>query len=145
MSSWQNIGNNNYTNPQSGKFNYIKANEITTDILNVNNDVIINDDLIVDGDISCNKDILLNDGRNLYIGRYRVGNSLPGLRLHYNTNANYASVLDFSGNYFAIRKNIDGGDTTKFYVDASNGYTDVSFGIGTSTPQAKLDVLAGIL
>jgi hypothetical protein len=143
MSSWQNIGNNNYTNPQSGRFNYLKANEINADVIRME-DLIINDDLIVNGDISCNQDILLNDGRNLYIGGYRVNNavsnSLPGLRLHYNSTYNYASVLDFSGTYFAIRKNLDGSDVEKFYVDADNGYTDVSFGVGTTTPAYKLDV-----
>ena len=142
MSSWQNISNNNYTNPQSGRFNYVKANEITTDTINVN-DLVINDNLIVNGDISCNDDVLLNDGHNVFIGRYRFGNSLPGLRLHYNSNANYASVLDFSGTYFAVRKNLNGSDVEKFYVDANKGFTDVSFGIGTTNPEAKLDVSGG--
>lgn len=56
MRNWQTISNNNYTNPQSARFNYLKANEINTDTLKID-DLVINNDLDVGGNLDVSGDI----------------------------------------------------------------------------------------
>jgi len=122
MRNWQTISNNNYTNPQSARFNYLKANEINTDTMKIG-DFVINNDLDVGGNLnvtgSCfsDKQFVVNNTSSSERDRLKIEDNEEGF-LFYNEDGQLGRyAIDISNIIWDIESN---GNATFNALDVGN-------------------------